>query len=216
MAEFKDARTVWDRRFSAAHGLLFGEAPNQWLATQQSWIAPDGKVLCVADGEARNGVFLAGNGRRVTSFDVSPVAVDKARALAAERGVTLELAVCGIDDWAFEADAYDAVVAIYVQFATPAQRTRMFDGFRRTLKPGGVLVIEGYGLRQLRYRTGGPGIAENLYTSAMLAAAFPGWEILSSRDADVDLQEGTAHVGLSHVVSAVFRRPATGAPVVRG
>ncbi len=215
MGEFDDARETWDRRFAAADGLLFGEEPNPWLAEHHRLLPAGGRVLCVADGESRNGVFLAAAGFDVTAFDISPVAVDKARALAAQRGVELELLVADAARWPFEPDACDAVVAIFIQFASPELRARLFDGFRRTLRPGGVLLIEGYGERQLRYRTGGPGIPENLYQMRRLHMAFAGWEILASRDADVILAEGAAHAGISHTVAAVYRKPIPGAPAVR-
>lgn len=216
MDEFGDARETWDRRYSEANGLLFGADPNPWLAEHHRLLPAGGKVLCVADGESRNGVFLAAAGFDVTAFDISPVAIDKARALAAQRGVELELLVADAAQWRFEPDAFDAVVAIFIQFASPELRARLFEGFRRTLRPGGVLLIEGYGERQLRYRTGGPGIAENLYQARRLCMAFAGWEILASRDADVVLAEGSAHAGISHTVAAVFRKPVPGAPPVRG
>jgi len=216
MAEFEDARAVWDRRFSEADGLLFGAEPNAWLAEHYGLLPAGGRVLCVADGESRNGVFLASAGFQVTAFDISSVAVDKARALAAERGVQLELFVADIESWHFEPDAFDAVVAIFIQFAGPELRSRLFEGFQRTIRPGGVLLVEGYGERQLRYRTGGPGIPENLYQMRRLLMAFPGWEILASRDADIVLSEGNAHSGISHSVAAVLRKPVPGAPTVRG
>jgi hypothetical protein len=92
----------------------------------------------------------------------------------------------------------------------------LFDGFRRALRPRGVLLIEGFGLRQLHYRSGGPGVAENLYRADRLDASFPGWEILASRDADIVLDEGRGHAGLAHSVAAVYRKPAPGDPTVRG
>lgn len=216
MGEFDDARDTWDRRFASAEGLLFGEEPNPWLAAHYRLLPAGGKVLCVADGESRNGVFLAEAGFDVTAFDISPVAVEKARALAARRGVKLELLVADAARWSFEPDAFDAVVAIFIQFAGPELRAALFEGFQRTLRPGGVLLIEGYGERQLRYRTGGPGIPENLYQMRRLHMAFAGWEILASREADFVLAEGSAHTGISHTVAAVYRKPIPGAPTVRG
>ena len=171
MGEFEDARETWDRRFAEADGLLFGSEPNPWLAEHHRLLPAGGKVLCVADGESRNGVFLAAAGFDVTAFDISPVAIEKARALAGQRGVEIDLRVADAARWGFEPDAFDAVVAIFIQFADPDLRERLFAGFRRTLRPGGVLLIEGYGERQLRYRTGGPGIPENLYQARRLHQA---------------------------------------------
>lgn len=216
MGDSAGAREIWDRRFAQSDTPLFGAQPNAWLAEHVDLLPGKGRVLCVADGESRNGVFLAEAGLDVVAFDISPVAVERARALAVRQGVSLELRVADAAHWEFEPEAFDAVVAIFIQFASPALRAMLFDGFRRTLRPGGILLIEGYGPRQLQYRTGGPGIPDNLYQSRPLHMAFGGWEILASRDADVVLAEGIAHVGLSHSIAAVYRKPVPGAAPVRG
>jgi SAM-dependent methyltransferase len=207
MPAFSDARQTWDRRFAAADGFLFGEAPNAWLAAQAGRLRPGMRALSVADGEGRNAAWLAGRGCEVTSFDVSPVGVERARALFAQRGVAVDARVCDVAEWAWEQGAFDLVAAIFIQFAPPALRERVFAGIARTLRPGGLLVLEGYGLRQLEYRTGGPGIAEHLYTMPMLLQAFPGWRIEASRDVDLELAEGAGHCGRSHVLSMVLRAP---------
>ena len=210
MADFHDARERWNARFASADGFLFGRDPNRWLAASAGWLAPASRVLSVADGEGRNGVWLARQGHRVTAFDLSDVGVGRAAALAAEQGVELELKAADVAQWKWEPDAYDAVAAIFIQFAGPDLRARIFEGIGATLRPGGVLILEGYGPRQLVYRTGGPGVAENLYTMPMLLEAFAGWDILASRDADLELEEGAGHAGRSHVISLVLRKPAEG------
>lgn len=207
MAEFEDARTQWDRRFATAKGFLFGSDPNRWLEQSAHWIRPGARVLSIADGEGRNGVWLAQHGFRVTAFDLSPIGVERAREFAASRGVTLDLQIASLAQWPWHTASFDAVAAIFVQFAPPELRAQMFAGIRDALQPGGVLVIEGYGLRQLEYKTGGPGIAEHLYTVPMLLRAFDGWAVLASRDADTTLAEGEGHRGRSHVVSMVLRKP---------
>jgi SAM-dependent methyltransferase len=212
MAGFDDARKTWDARFAQGGGALFGPAPNVWLEAQAVRLAPGARVLCIADGEGRNGVWLAERGCRVRSFDISPVAVEHARLAAGERGVALDAVVCSAADWVWEPDAYDAVAAVFVQFAPPDLRSRMFEGIARALVPGGLLILEGYGLRQLAFRTGGPGIAEHLYTQPMLLRAFDGWDVLASRDADVRLAEGSAHCGPSHVISMLLRKPRDATP----
>lgn len=204
---FQDARERWDKRYSTSEGLLFGDAPNGWLASHARHLEPESQVVCVADGEGRNGTYLAGLGHRVQSFDLSPVAIERLRRLAAERGVDLQATVASLDEWQWRDASLDAVVAVFVQFATPPERDQLFADIARALRPGGLAIIEGYGRRQMQYRTGGPGVLENLYTLPMLLGAFARWRVLASRDTDIDLAEGTAHVGRSHVVSVVLRRP---------
>ena len=96
---------------------------------------------------------------------------------------------------------------MFVQFATPAQRAAMFEGFARALRPGGVLLLVGYGPRQMAYRTGGPGIPEHLYDEPMLREAFAGWRIERLERSQRELREGSGHVGMSDVVELVARRP---------
>jgi SAM-dependent methyltransferase len=201
-----DAAQRWNERYAAA-GWLFGTEPNDSLAARAGCFAPGDRVLCVADGEGRNATWLAARGCAVTAFDVSPVALDKARALAAERGVAVDFRLSCVNDWTWTAQAYDAVVAVFVQFATPTQRAAMFEGFARTLRPGGLLLLVGYGPLQLEYKTGGPGIAEHLYTEPMLREAFADWRIERLERAQRVLHEGPGHDGLSDVIDLLARRP---------
>jgi SAM-dependent methyltransferase len=202
---FDDPAGHWNARYSAT-GLLFGEAPNVSLAERGHLFTPGDRVLCVADGEGRNAVWLAARGCRVTAFDISTVALDKARKLAASHGVELDLRLASVGDWEWSPGMFDALVAVFVQFADPTTRAAMFEGFRRTLRPGGLLLLVGYGPRQLEYGTGGPGRIEHLYTEAMLAEAFAGWDVLELERADTVLHEGTGHDGRSDVLVLAARR----------
>jgi SAM-dependent methyltransferase len=206
MAGFTDAAARWDGRY-AAEGFLFGTAPNDVLAAHADRFAPGDRVLCVADGEGRNSTFLAARGCSVVGFDVSTVALGKARSLAAERGVAVDLQRASIDEWDWDAQAFDAIVAVFVQFASPAQRAAMFAGFGRALRPGGLLLLVGYGPLQMDYRTGGPGIAEHLYDEPMLREAFAGWSIERLVRAQRVLHEGSGHDGMSDVIELLARRP---------
>jgi len=145
----------WNGRFSA-DGYVFGTEPNAFLATQRARLAPGMRALSVADGEGRNSVWLARQGLAVTAFDFSPVGLDKARALARESGVSVDYFQSDIYAWDWSAQAYDVVAAIFIQFAAPAQRERIFTGLSEALAPGGLLILQGYRPEQLAYGTGGP------------------------------------------------------------
>jgi SAM-dependent methyltransferase len=209
MSGFEDAAARWNARY-AADGFLFGTDPNDSLAAHASAFGPADRVLCVADGEGRNSTWLAARGCRVTAFDLSEVALAKARALAAERGVDVDFRPGSVDGWSWDpttpAQAYDAIVAVFVQFATPAQRAAMFEGFGRALRPGGLLLLVGYGPLQLEYRTGGPGIAAHLYTEPMLREAFALWRIRHLSREQRILREGSGHAGLSDVIELLAER----------
>jgi 2-polyprenyl-3-methyl-5-hydroxy-6-metoxy-1,4-benzoquinol methylase len=202
---FADPRATWDARFER-DDYIFGTAPNVFLTGQARRLQPGQRVLCVADGEGRNSVWLAQQGLRVTAFDISPVAVRKAQALAAQAGVAVDYAVAGIEDYAWPQAAFDVVAAIFIQFATPTERARLFTQMLDALVPGGLLLLQGYTPRQLEYRTGGPPRADHLYTPDLLRTAFAAHEILELREHDDVLAEGTQHAGLSALIDCVVRR----------
>lgn len=204
---FSDPAGTWNRRFSAA-GYLFGTEPNGWLHQHADVWHAGQRVLCVADGEGRNSVWLAQRGLTVDAFDISEVGVRKARDFARITGVKVNFAVADIATLQWPQGLYDGVAAIFIQFAEPALRERIFEGMVRCLKPGGVLLLQGYTPRQIDYGTGGPPIASHMYTPQLLREAFAGMEILDLREYEADLAEGTGHKGHSALVGLVARKPA--------
>lgn len=204
--QFDDAARVWDERYRAPE-FIFGTEPNAYLAAQRHWLQPGQRALAVADGEGRNSVWLAGLGLEVDAFDISSVAVDKARALAREAGVKVDYHVSDCDAWGWSAGAYDVVVAIFIQFADPALRSRLFARMRRALKPGGLLILQGYTPAQLELKTGGPGVPENLYTEELLRTEFAALQIVDLDVYQAVLREGTRHAGPSALVGMVARQP---------
>jgi SAM-dependent methyltransferase len=202
---FADPALTWNQRFSD-ETYLFGTAPNQWLREHAGvWHAGE-RVLSVADGEGRNSVWLAARGLVVDAFDIAEVGVDKARRLAAAQGVTVNFSVADCDSFAWPTATYDGVAAIFVQFADPALRERLFAHIVRSLKPGGTLVLQGYTPEQLEYRTGGPPLLSHLYTEELLRSAFADLEILELRSYIAEIHEGRGHAGQSALIGLVARR----------
>lgn len=195
----------WEARYSEP-GYHFGTAPNAFLKSKAHLLRPGEKALCVADGEGRNGVFLAECGLEVLSIDFSPSALAKARALAKERGVTLRFEQTDIEAWQWPVEAFDVVAAIFIQFSPPKVRERIFDNIKRALKPGGLLLLEGYGAKQLQYKTGGPSDPERLYTRVLLEQSFSDFSSVDIQEYDATLDEGDRHVGMSALVDLVGRK----------
>jgi cyclopropane fatty-acyl-phospholipid synthase-like methyltransferase len=195
----------WNGRF-AAPGFVFGTAPNAFLAAQAPRLKRGMSALCVADGEGRNSVWLARQGLRVTAFDFSPVGLAKAKLFAHDSGVMVDYRAADVNDWNWDEGRYDAVVGIFIQFLGPAERARMFAGMSRALQPGGLLILEGYGPKQLEYATGGPKKLENLYTEELLRESFKDLEILHLAAYDAEVDEGAGHKGMSSLVDLVARK----------
>jgi len=196
---------MWNERYSKP-GFLFGTDPAQFLVEQQDYLQRGKTALCIADGEGRNSVFMAEKGMKVTAQDASEVAIDKARGLAAARGANVAYRLGDLRDFDWDETQYDLVAGIFIQFAEPDFRDAIFDGMKRALLPGGVLLLHGYRPEQLEYGTGGPPCAENLYTVDLLRDAFSDMEILRLEAYDRAVQEGCGPSGMSALIDLVARK----------
>jgi len=190
----------WEGRYGVPE-YLFGTKPNYFLASCKPLLPAAGKALAVADGEGRNGTWLAEQGLDVLSIDFSPAAQQKALALAKKRGVTIAFERADVHAWRYPEAAFDVVAEIFTQFSSPAERSRKWAGMRKTLKPGGLMIIQGYTPKQLQYGTGGPSQIENLYTHAMLEEAFRSFRNMKIVEEELEMHEGTAHGGMSAVIN---------------
>jgi SAM-dependent methyltransferase len=190
----------WESRYAGAD-YAFGKEPNYFLASCKRLLPKSGRVLVVADGEGRNGVWLAEQGLDVLSIDFSPTALRKARALAAEHHVAITLQQADVHTWDYPEASFDVVVEIFTQFSSPPERAMKWAGMRRALKPGGLLIIQGYTPEQLTFGTGGPKQVENLYTRAMLESAFCDFRNVKIIEEEREIYEGTSHGGMSAVIN---------------
>lgn len=204
--------SIWDQRY-AGDDYHFGTEPNAFLVAQQHWLKAGASCLAVADGEGRNGVWLAQQGLDVLSVDASPVALAKAHRLASERGAPVRFELADLLQWEWGEARYDVVVGVFIQFVPPAQRAAMFASIKRSLKPGGLLLLQGYTPRQLEYRTGGPSQAENLYTAALLREMFADMDILHLVEHDSHISEGAGHSGMSALIDLVARKSPPVSPI---
>lgn len=196
---------VWNEIFDKPD-YIFGTEPNDYLVEKKDFLHPGKKVLMVADGEGRNSVWAAALGADVDAFDLSEKAVEKAEKLAAEKGVSVNYFVSGVNEWDWEEEKYDVVVVIFVQFATPNMRSHLFANCIRTLKKGGLLILQGYTPKQLEYKTGGPSIPEHLYTEEMLRGYFASLDIVELKTYDAFISEGQRHTGMSGLIGMVARK----------
>ena len=197
----------WNARFAATETYVFGTAPNAFLASCRDLLPKTGRALAIADGEGRNGVFLAECGLEVVSVDFSPAAQAKALALAASRGVAITTLTADLLAWDWPEATFDVVAAIFFQFVGPEGRDVLFERIRRALKPGGLLILEGYRPEQIANGTGGPKTPENMYTRPLLEERFGDFAGLTIAEHDLMLDEGEGHSGMSAVIDLAGRRP---------
>jgi SAM-dependent methyltransferase len=194
----------WDERY-AAPGFAYGTRPNCWLEARAGDIRPGGRVLSLGEGEGRNAIWLAEHGFSVDAVDASAVGLEKARRLAAQRGVAIKTQVDDLATYRPEPEAYDALVLVFVHLP-PTIRTLVHAAGTRALKPGGVVIIEAFAPLQLGRPSGGPRLADLLCDVATLRSDFPGVDWLVLDEAEIDLDEGPFHRGTAAVVHGVGRR----------
>lgn len=188
----------WDQNFSI-DGYKYGTAPNAFLVEQAQRLQPASDVLVPGDGEGRNSVWLAQQGHRVTAMDSSAVGLQKAQALAVERGAALLTVLGDLADWTPAPASVDAVVLTFVHLPV-AIRASAHQRLALALRPGGWMLLEAFHPLQLAHTSGGPKAPEMLYTLDLLRADFAGLltEVLAW-EGEVMLDEGPGHQGLAHV-----------------
>ncbi len=195
----------WNQRYGKEE-FAYGTAPNDFLVEFARHIKPGGRVLCLADGEGRNGVWLAAQGHAVTSVDIAAEGMAKAGRLAAERHVALNTQVADLATHDLGLETWDAIVSIFMHLPTRLRR----DLFARTvtaLRPGGVVLFEAYAKGQLGRGTGGPPEADLLVALAEVEQEFPGCRILHAFCGLRDVNEGRHHKGAGEVVQLVVQKP---------
>ena len=198
--------TFWDQNFSAP-GYKYGTEPNAFLREQAFRLQPGGRVLLPGDGEGRNGVWLAVQGHRVTSVDLSLVGLNKARQLAAGKGVELAILQADLADWTPEPASFDALVLTYVHLP-PAIRASAHARLAAGLRDGGWLILEAFHPEQLAHASGGPRDVAMLYDLATLRAdlAAAGLQEALAWEGQTMLDEGPGHQGLAHVTRYVAQK----------
>ena len=196
-----DPRGMWEGRYGGTDDYVYGTEPNDFLAASVAGL-PIGDVLCLADGEGRNGVYLAGLGHRVTSVDLTEAGMDKAARLAAERGVELTTVVADLADYDLGTDRWDLVVSIFAHTPPPI-RTRIHGALATALRPGGRLILEAYTPDQIGRGTGGPPVPELTMDLDRLGQELVGLRLEHGAELVRSVIEGAGHTGDGAVVQVI-------------
>jgi SAM-dependent methyltransferase len=195
---------MWDERFGARPD-CYGTAPNGWLAANASCIRPGADVLCLAEGQGRNSLWLSQRGYRVTAVDFSSVALGQLRERARQFGVVVTTIEADLTIWTAPEAAFDAVVLVFAHFPPPMRR-RVHELALAALRPGGCVILEAFGKEQLGLSSGGPKDSALLQSVEELADDFRAAQIVTLEQAATVLDEGPLHQGEARVVRMVARR----------
>lgn len=199
--------TDWEARY-AEPGYAFGTKPNDFLREQVNALPP-GPILCLAEGEGRNAVWLAQRGYDVTAVDLSTRGLQKAQRLASDRRVKIKTIQADLATFPIQAGAWAGIVSIFAH--TPsAVRKRVHASVVSGLRSGGVFLLEAYRPEQASLTTGGPADDDRLLNLERLKSELGALEWLVAQEVERDVLEGKYHTGRSAVVQLVARkRPQT-------
>ncbi len=194
---------MWDDRYSIAD-YYYGKKVNSFLQVVAGLIPKGGEVLCLAEGEGRNAVYLASLGLNVTAVDFSVIGREKALALAASQNCNIDYLIADLNNFIFP-KKFDAVISIWCHLPREL-RQKIHKQSEAGLVAGGLFILESYNPKQLEYKTGGPANRELLYTEPEITEDFFEIEWLLSQEAERVISEGTGHAGKSATLQMIGRK----------
>jgi len=112
-----------------------------------------GLAIDLGMGEGRNAVFLAEQGWHVTGVDISAEAVKQAKARAAAAHLSIDAIVDDLDRYDPGRAKWDLIVLFYMHAWFHQSKRNVPELLSSALKPGGLLVIEGYAGDQGDFQT---------------------------------------------------------------
>lgn len=137
-------KKFWDDLYEK-HDQIWSGKPNAQLTLIARTIKP-GTALDLGCGEGGDAVWLAQQGWRVVATDVSPVALERAKALAAVHGQVDSIEFQQHDfAHSFPAGTYDLVSAQFLQSPIEFRRTEVLQKAAAAVATGGYLLIVEHG-----------------------------------------------------------------------
>jgi cyclopropane fatty-acyl-phospholipid synthase-like methyltransferase len=191
----------WNTRYKEAE-FAYGTEPNDFLKSKIEVLKPNSKILCLAEGEGRNAVFLAEHNHHVTAVDYSQEGLNKLQKLASDKNLSIETVCIDLNHYKIEQNKWDAIICIFGHFPEPLRQS-VFKQVYKGLNKGGVFIMEAYHKDQLNYKTGGPQVSELLYSTEELQHDFSEFETISIKTSIKEIEEGKYHKGTSAVIQVI-------------
>lgn len=196
-------KSFWNSRYQGSE-YAYGTSPNDYLVTQMALIPKGGRVLCLADGEGRNSVFLAENGFQVTAVELSSEGIEKAKRLASQRGVTVTFVEADVNAVEIKPAAWDGIVSIFLHLPRKL-RQALHQRIYAALAPGGVYIYEAYTLDQLGKGTGGPKEPQVLAAPQEVLEDFPQERVHHFFAGERSIYEGPLHSGAGAIAQLTIK-----------
>ncbi len=190
----------WNERFGTKE-YAYGEAPNNFVVEELKKLTP-GKILFPAEGEGRNAVYAATQGWKVTAFDPSIEGKKKSELLAAKHRVKIDYQIADYENIEFAKESFDCMVLVFAHMS-PEKRNEYHKKLMTFLKPGGILILEGFSKEQINKNTGGPQNIDMLFSKEELQTDFSNFSDLNIIETETKLDEGPFHQGKASVIRVV-------------
>jgi SAM-dependent methyltransferase len=194
----------WNARYKESE-YAYGLEPNDFLKSKINSLKPNSKILCLAEGEGRNAIFLAENKHQITAIDYSEEGLNKLKSLAKERNVIVKTICADLNQYKIEPNQWDAIICIFGHFPIELRKA-VFKQVYTGLRKNGVFLMEAYHKDQLKYKTGGPQVADLLYSKEELQNDFSEFENISIETFIKEIEEGKFHKGTSAVIQVVANK----------
>ena len=194
---------MWNQRYSSKT-YAYGTKANDFLVSMYDRL-PTGKILCLAEGEGRNAVWLAEQGNDVTAVDTSDIGLQKARKLAKARDVEITTVHADLADYDIGTQQWDAIISIFCHLP-PDSRQDVHRRCVKSLRDNGMILLEAYTPLQLEYKTGGPPVAEMMMDMRSLSSELIGLEFLRLQECVREIHKGEYHNGTGAVVQALAKK----------
>lgn len=201
---------MWDEHY-LNEDFAYGKEANDFLQAEYTRIPAGGRVLCLAEGEGRNAVFLAEQGYQVTAMDLSEIGLNKAQQLAKDKGVTITTHVADLADYEFAVNSWDGIVSIWAHVPKTI-RQQVHAQIAKALKPNGIFLLEAYTYEQTKLEAvGGPSAEQKDRFGALtyLQAELADLEEVIGIEKQRMISEGVRHQGLSAVVQFIGKKNVT-------
>ncbi|MDA3891101.1 MAG: class I SAM-dependent methyltransferase [Salinivirgaceae bacterium] len=192
---------MWNKRYAQIE-YVYGKEPNEFFKEQIQKL-PNGKILLPAEGEGRNAVFAAQNNWQVEAFDSSSEAKNKAENLAKEKAVKLNYKISSFEEAKYEENTFDLIALIY---AHSSNRQQNHQKLIKLLKPGGILLLEGFSKYQIKNSTGGPKSLDLLFSPQELTADFDELSEIELTETETYLSEGEHHLGRASIIRLIGKK----------
>ena len=196
-------KNFWNERYSSKE-YVYGTEPNEFYKDSLLKLSP-GKILFPAEGEGRNSSFAAENNWEVYAFDSSIVAKEKAQKLYNSKNVKVNYSISTLENYSGEENFFDCITLIFVH-PQPEMRTQIHNNLIKFLKPGGVLIFEGFSKKQINNNSGGPKNIESLFSIEEIKNDFKSLDIVSIKEIEKNINEGMFHNGKASIINLLAKK----------